>query len=109
ESWAQRRTRGLLGPYLLCQRWTRLVAEAHLVDRATLVAATALGGDFGFSGRISAPEGGGLAGLLKGIRHEFADLTVKVIDAPPEESPKALAAAICGELAIKRPEVEVGY
>jgi len=41
-------------PYLVCQRWTRLVSQSHLLDKATLVAATAMGGNFGFSGRATA-------------------------------------------------------
>ncbi|HYB72701.1 MAG TPA: C45 family autoproteolytic acyltransferase/hydrolase [Candidatus Sulfotelmatobacter sp.] len=107
-AWARRRSRGLLLPYLVCQRWTRSVSAADLLQKATLVAATALGGDFGFSGRVAAAEGGGLAGLLKSVRREFPGLTAKAIDAPAEESPKVVAAAIWNELAAGAPEAEVG-
>jgi acyl transferase domain-containing protein len=108
-AWARRRGRGVLLPYLVCQRWTRSVSAANLLDKATLVAATALGGDFGCSGRVAAVEGGGLAGLLKSVRREFPGLTAKVIDAPAEESPRVVAAAIWGELVAAAPETEVGY
>ena len=101
--------RGVQLPYFVCQRWTQLVQEAGLTQQATLTALTALGGDFGFSGRIAAIEGGGLTGLFKAIRREIAGLTVKVIDAPIEESPTRLAAFALQELAAGTPQTEVGY
>ncbi len=107
--WSGRAVRGMQVPYFVCQRWVQLVQEAGLTKQATLVGLTALGGDFGFSGRIAGVEGGGLAGLFKGIRREFSGLTVKVIDAPAEESPAQLAACVLKELAAATPQTEVGY
>jgi acyl transferase domain-containing protein/NAD(P)-dependent dehydrogenase (short-subunit alcohol dehydrogenase family) len=109
EAWSKRRQRGLLLPYLVCQRWVKLLAMSGLVDQATLVGVTGLGGDFGFSGHGLATEGGGLAGLFKGVAREFDRLRVKMIDAPPEEAPAILAAAVGRELAAGQPEIEVGY
>jgi len=109
EAWVRRRARGVMLPYLVCQRWTRLVSQSNLLDKATLVAATAMGGDFGFSGRVTAVEGGALAGLLKSIRREFEGMLVKVVDTPPEESPKQVVAGLWTELTAGTPEVEVGY
>jgi NAD(P)-dependent dehydrogenase (short-subunit alcohol dehydrogenase family) len=109
EAWARRRARGVMLPYLVCQRWTRLVSQSHLLEKATLVAATAMGGDFGFSGRATAVEGGALTGLLKSIRREFERMLVKVVDTPPEESPRQVVAGLWAELAAGTPEVEVGY
>jgi NAD(P)-dependent dehydrogenase (short-subunit alcohol dehydrogenase family) len=109
EAWSRRRRRGLVLPYLVSQRWTRRISEASLLNQATLVAATALGGDFGLSGHGAAVEGGGLAGLLKSLRREFPGLAVKVIDAPAEEAPAAVAAAMCRELAAGATEAEVAY
>ena len=100
---------GLLHPYLVCQRWVQLVGEASLGDRATLVAATRLGGDFGLIGQSAAILGGGLAGLLKGIHRELPGMTVKVVDASLQETPEDLAAAVCDELAARTPELEIGY
>ncbi len=109
EAWFRRRHRSVLLSYLLCQRWTRLVSEANLLPKATLVAATALGGHFGFSGHVAAVDGGGIAGMLKSIRREIQGLTVKVVDAPAEEPPTEVAVAICNELTATAPEAEVGY
>ena len=75
----------LLSIYELCQRWVEHVQKSNLLLEATLVAATSLGGDFGFSGHIGVVEGGGLAGLLKAIRREFPGLKVKIVDALREE------------------------
>ena len=99
----------LLSIYAVCQRWVERVQKAKLLSEATLVAATSLGGDFGFSGHIGSVEGGGLAGLLKAIRREFPDLKVKIVDAPREESPDRLASEILHELGSTAAEAEVGY
>ncbi len=107
--WARLRDERVLAPYFICQRWTTLVKGANLLDRATLVAATALGGDFGFAGRALTVEGGALTGLLKAIRREFDGLIVKVVDGLPEESPARVVDAIFAELASGTPAVEVGY
>jgi hypothetical protein len=90
-TWADRAARGMHVPYFVSQRWVQLVQEAGLVGKATLAAVTALGGDFGFGGRIAGVEGGGLMGLFKAIRREVNGLVVKAIDAPAEESPAQLA------------------
>ena len=86
-----------------------------MLDRCTLVAATALGGDLGFSGRAYAVEGGALTGLVKGLYIELAvlrhhqGLLVKAIDAPIEEPPDLLAENICRELACGTRDYEVAY
>lgn len=107
--WQQRRSRGVSMPYFVCQRWAQRVLEAKSQDRATLVAVTSLGGDFGFSGRLANVESGGLTGLLKAIRREIPGVTVKAIDAPKEESPEVLAKAVIRELVSGTPQVEVSY
>jgi acyl carrier protein len=107
--WEHRRRTGLIVPYLVCQHWTRLVTKLGNVNQATLVAATALGGDFGLSGRFGAVEGGALAGLLKGIRREFPGMLVKIIDTPIEEPSERVAAAVCAELVAATCDIEVGY
>jgi acyl transferase domain-containing protein len=109
HAWNGRRRRGVMLPYLVCQRWIQLLSESNLISQATLAAATELGGDFGFSGGARAVEGGALTGMMKAIRREFGELAVKVVDLPPEEPPQNVAACLCRELARGNSEVEVGY
>jgi malonyl CoA-acyl carrier protein transacylase/NAD(P)-dependent dehydrogenase (short-subunit alcohol dehydrogenase family) len=115
ESWRERRYRLATLPFYLCQRWTQLAAEAKVLNRCTLVAATSLGGDFGFSGGVKAPESGAITGLLKAIFIEynilrkFDTFLVKAIDAPDDEAPELLAANICRELASREVDYEVAY
>jgi len=97
----------LLVPYFVCQRWAQLVAEAGLLERATLAAVTQLGGDFGLLGQSGAVVGGGLAGLLKGVHRECPAMTVKVIDVAPTEPADQVAVAVCRELGAGTPDVEV--
>jgi acyl transferase domain-containing protein/acyl carrier protein/3-hydroxymyristoyl/3-hydroxydecanoyl-(acyl carrier protein) dehydratase len=108
EAWSERFTAGAMTPFLVCQRWAQRVQEAKQTASASLVAVTALGGDFGVAGRIHSFEGGGLTGLFKGLRRELSDLLVKVIDAPWEEAPDQLATATLRELAHRSGPLEVG-
>ncbi len=113
--WMQRRTRGAVVPYWVCQRWYELVSSADLLDEATLMAATTLGGDFGFSGQLKNVESGALTGLLKGIALETKiqnrkqGFLAKVVDTSPNINPSKLADALCYELAADDDELEVGY
>ena len=100
---------GVLTPYFVCQHWLSLVYKENIQSKASLVAVTGLGGDFGFSGKVNGVEGGGLAGLCKAIRREYNDLLVKVIDVPPDESPQLAAVSVCNEMAMGEAKVEVGY
>ena len=114
-AWQQRRYRNLLLPVFLSQRWLQLAGQAKLIDQCTLVAATSLGGDCGFSGRVETPEGGAVAGLLKSIYLEIAvlrqhkGLLIKAIDAPADEPPEMLARSILRELGARRTDCEVAY
>ncbi|MBX7168064.1 MAG: SDR family NAD(P)-dependent oxidoreductase [Pirellulales bacterium] len=111
----QRLQTRVLGPYYLAQRWLMHALQRKCLDRATLVATTALGGDYGFSGSVEEPEGGALAGLVKAICIEFhvlrnlKDLLVKVIDAPHEEPAEQLADNMLRELAWRKIDFEVAF
>lgn len=112
DAWLARRHRGVMLPFLVCQKWLALVADAGLLDRASVVAATSLGGDFGFSNPVVAPEGGALAGLVKGLYMELGGkggdaMRLKVVDAPAGEPPERLAEAILRELDVEGIDVEV--
>lgn len=110
----KRMSRGVYLPFQVTQRWFQLVSDMPFDEPAALVAATALGGDFGFSGGVASPEGGALCGLLKSVyvedsRHDHTRFKVKLIDSPSDETPQALAEAISAELASGTPEVEVSW
>ncbi len=115
EGWTTRRARGVMLPYRVCQRWYQLVLEAGLVEKSSVFAATALGGDFGFSGNVHNIEGGALAGLIKGIKLEL-EMTggqkrfqAKIVDAAADMTPEDIAQAVCQEFASKNDESEIGY
>ncbi len=107
--WSQRRERGVLLPYLVCQKWVQLVGRANPAAPPRLVGATGLGGDVGLSGRSAAVEGGAVAGLLKAIRHEFPHIATKVVDAPLADPAPLVARRLREEVESAAPDVEVAY
>ncbi len=104
---------GLLLPYFVVQQWYTRVRDAGLLDRATLVAATALGGDFGLSAAPVAAEGGGVAGLCKAVFMEAAahgalgPQTV-VVDFPADQSAGQIAEILLSEMALAQATVVCG-
>ncbi|MBW3541522.1 MAG: acyltransferase domain-containing protein [Planctomycetes bacterium] len=114
-AWSKRRATGVLLPYRVCQQWYQRCLEAGLLGEATLVAATTLGGDFGFSGANRNAESGALAGLVKGVEMELrlqrrvTGFVGKIVDFDAAESPESIAAAICREVAAGDGELEAGY
>jgi NAD(P)-dependent dehydrogenase (short-subunit alcohol dehydrogenase family) len=110
----RRMAQGVYLPFRVAQRWVQLVSSANLNRPATIVAATSLGGDFGFESAVPSPEGGALAGLVKSIYVEDAKFDhgrfrAKVIDSPPGEDPACLAEALWREMQADRPDVEVAW
>ncbi len=105
----------VLWPFFLCQRWVTLAGQADLLNKATLVALTNLGGDVGFSGKVAAPEGGALTGLMKAIYFEIgimrrqSNFRAKAIDAPVEEPPEQLADNVLRELASGAIDYELAF
>ncbi len=86
--------------FCICQRWYQHVCDAKLIHRASLAAVSLFGGDGGCRGLFASPYRGGMAGLLKSLSRETEGvLRIRVIDAPENEPPKMIAAAVCRELA----------
>lgn len=113
EWWRRRSERGVLVPFYACQKWYAEVLKRGLFETATVVGATALGGDFGVTGNVEAVEGGAIAGLLKTVYLEGAVRSslgpqVKVVDAPLSQSPEATAEQLCRELALAQASVVTG-
>ncbi len=114
EAWAERRQAGVVLPFLVCQKWIGLISQANHDIQASVVAVTSLGGDWGFTNPVPAPEGGALAGLLKGLWmecrvHEQDNVHLKIIDAPPDEPAASLADAVVRELQYKDIGLEVAF
>ncbi len=112
ETWQVRRHRGVVLPFLVCRKWWELVSDAGLPHPASLVAVTSLGGDFGFSHTVPAPEGGAMTGLVKGLWMENGasasdGTSLKVIDAPTDIPSDRLANEILAELQVTDLGVEV--
>ena len=91
------------------------MGEANLLNQCSIIGITGLGGDFGFSGNVATPEGGAIAGLLKGIWMEYTfargqkEMIVKTVDAPDDEPPDMLAANIIREMAGATMDYEIGF
>jgi len=95
---------GVLGPYFVLQRWFKMLVEQGLLDQATLVAGSSLGGDFGCRDVVVSAEGGGMAGLLKsismeGAAHGRAGPQVKCVDLAGDMPPDLASACLMAEAA----------
>jgi NAD(P)-dependent dehydrogenase (short-subunit alcohol dehydrogenase family) len=114
EAWASRRKSGFFAPFHLLRHWLRRLTEAGWLDRAVVVAATAMNGDFGIESGSPALESSGLAGLLKAIHLEHGGkdrdgLTVKICDFSTQEEPAQLTACLLSELATGGFDIESAY
>ncbi|EAQ79138.1 type I polyketide synthase [Blastopirellula marina] len=110
----RRRHEGIIAPYFIAQNWYKRLLKFPEAGTGDLVAATSLGGDFGFESTVQTPDGGGVAGFMKSLHIEDSRLDnrvarCKVIDAPSDESPATLFDALMRELAADQPEVEVSW
>ena len=114
RQWSMRRNKGIMGIFWLCQRWLNQIVSANCADDASLVAISAQGGDFGFSGNIQSAEGGGIGGLLKSILIEgwmqgIRTLPIKVIDTSVNQTPAEVVDCVWRELAVPSYDLEVAY
>ncbi|MCL4820211.1 MAG: SDR family NAD(P)-dependent oxidoreductase [Vicinamibacteria bacterium] len=113
-TWASRRAGGVDAPFWLAQRWWNRVRQADLGDDATLTAVTHLGGAFGTDLGMGVPDGGALCGLLKAVSVEgwvagLRALSVRAIDAAPDDDAADVAALLLRELAAPGHDLEVAW
>lgn len=109
--WSQRRSAGVMIPYFVVQKW--FAHHAQQRSPALLAGVVSLGGDFGFSSSVPAPEGGAIAGLLKTVRLEaqkrdWSALRVGVVDASRDLPAERLADLVLQE-PFDGPDPEVGF
>jgi len=114
EAIEKRRHDGIIAPFFVAQSWYKRLIKSSGGSLGVLVAATSLGGDFGFESSVSLPDGGGLAGFVKSLhiedsRREERAARCKVIDAPAGDSSQTIVNAMLREAASDRPEVEVSW
>ncbi len=112
--WKGRRESGITSLYWLCQRWLALVEHSNLLEDASLIGVTALGGDFGTVNPIESAESGAVTGLFKSIIIEcwmngFRAVPIKLLDLPTAASHSSVADAICSELTEPSYDVEIGW
>jgi len=94
-------------PFAIAQAWFRHLDNPRFQGRASLVAVTRLGGELGFDGHVDQPEGGGLAGLVKGIAVESMvrarpGVVARVVDFARGVAPREAATRVLDELADAR-------
>ena len=114
DQWKSRRETGMLGPFWFCQHWYKLLLENGLADKATLVAATRLGGSLGLEEPVVAPESGCIAGMLKAIFieawvSEIRKIAIRTIDFAEDDSPEMMVDSIFLELAFPSLTGEVSW
>ncbi|MGM0487266.1 MAG: beta-ketoacyl synthase N-terminal-like domain-containing protein [Planctomycetota bacterium] len=92
-----------------CRRWIAALEQADAMAGASLVGVTRMGGDFGFHSSVAGFTGGGITGLLKGIRREYPAIRVKAIDFDDGALPETVAAEVTGEVNSESTELEIGF
>jgi NAD(P)-dependent dehydrogenase (short-subunit alcohol dehydrogenase family) len=97
------------GPFEICRQWVAALEAADALTGATLVAVTRMGGDFGFQASGGNFAGGGLTGLLKGVRREYPALRVKVLDFDWAAEPATIARELSAEVGSPAQDLEVGF
>jgi NAD(P)-dependent dehydrogenase (short-subunit alcohol dehydrogenase family) len=114
ESWDRRARREVKSLYLLARALGEDLRQAGRDGNAFLLAATALGGDFGFGDGPAPPDyspgHGGVLGFVKCLAHEWPEVLVRGVDLEAAgKPPTELAERLLGELSNREGPVEVGY
>ncbi|MFN9717991.1 MAG: SDR family NAD(P)-dependent oxidoreductase [Planctomycetota bacterium] len=111
--WHGRRPAALETPFRICQLWMAQMIASGLMEDASVIAVTQLGGDFGFSGRhIGSIEAiGGLvkAMLIEAWMRGFRTTPMKVIDVAPAMNVAEVARGVLQELAVPSYDMEIGF
>ncbi len=76
---------------------------------AAIVSLSKMNGDFGFSCGSERFVGGGLTGLLKGIRREYPEMFLKALDFAEAADSESMCRALIGEWLSGDSQLEVGF
>jgi acyl transferase domain-containing protein/NAD(P)H-dependent flavin oxidoreductase YrpB (nitropropane dioxygenase family)/NAD(P)-dependent dehydrogenase (short-subunit alcohol dehydrogenase family) len=114
EGWDCRARREVKSLYLLARALGEEMRQAGREGHAFLLAATALGGTFGFGEgdqpQDYSPGNGGVLGFIKCLAHEWPEVQVRGVDLDAEGlGPEALAERLLAEVCGREGPVEVGY
>ncbi len=112
EAWDRRAWRDVKALYLLARALGDDLRQSGRDGKAFLLAATALGGGFGFEADDTAaamPGHGGVLGFIKCLSHEWPEVLVRGVDLNASDSPAELAESLLRELCCREGPVEVGY
>ncbi len=113
EAWDRRAWRDVRSLYVLTRALGDDVPRLGRDGKAVLLAATGLGGGFGFDGDDTAaaatPGHGGVLGFVKCVAQEWPDVLVRGVDVNPGERPAEIAEMLLRELCCREGPVEVGY
>ena len=111
--WKDRRSAALQSPFRICQMWMQKTIDAGLMEDASVVSVTQLGGDFGFSGQnVRSMEAiGGLvkAMLIEAWMRGFRTTPMKVIDVASTMAPQEVASGVLQELAVPSYDMEIAF
>jgi NAD(P)-dependent dehydrogenase (short-subunit alcohol dehydrogenase family)/acyl carrier protein len=106
--WRQRVHADLRQLHLLV-RWSSAdLRAAGRARGAAILAATALGGDFGQGGRVDRPTHGGVVGYMRTAAIEFPEVRTRIVDFDAAEPVERAADRIAAELDSDGP-LEIGY
>jgi acyl transferase domain-containing protein/NAD(P)-dependent dehydrogenase (short-subunit alcohol dehydrogenase family) len=110
-SWIERRAAAVEVPFRVCQLWMQRTIDSGLMEDASVIAVTRLGGDFGFSGKSvqSIESIGGLvkAMLIEAWMRGFRTTPMKVIDLHSSLTLDDAIDGILKELAVPSYDMEI--
>ena len=112
EAWDRRAWRDVKALYLLARALGDDLRQSGRDGKAFLLAATGLGGGFGFEANATAaamPGHGGVLGFVKCLAQEWPEVLVRGVDLNAGDPPAELAESLLRELCCRQGPVEVGY
>jgi acyl transferase domain-containing protein/NAD(P)H-dependent flavin oxidoreductase YrpB (nitropropane dioxygenase family)/NAD(P)-dependent dehydrogenase (short-subunit alcohol dehydrogenase family) len=112
EAWDRRAWRDVKALYLLARALGDDLRRSGRDGKAFLLAATGLGGGFGFEADDTAdamPGHGGVLGFVKCLSQEWPEVLVRGVDLNASDPPYELAESLLRELCCREGPVEVGY
>jgi NAD(P)-dependent dehydrogenase (short-subunit alcohol dehydrogenase family) len=112
EAWDHRAWRDVKALYLLARALGDELRQSGRDGKAFLLAATGLGGGFGFEADATAsamPGHGGVLGFVKCLAQEWPEVLVRGVDLNAGDPPAELAELLLRELCCREGLVEVGY